>query len=84
MPKINELKCELLFKRQDLSASDYFRFPNLKERQRGKIFANKEVVEYAVDYYFEELQVSYIKYSIETIEHRWGKCIKLKGDYVEK
>ena len=38
----------------------------------------------AVNGYFEEQDSSYYKKGIELIEHRWEKCIELKGDYVEK
>ena len=30
------------------------------------------------------LRGSYYKQAIEAIEHRWEKCIELKGDYVQK
>lgn len=33
---------------------------------------------------FEELDNFHYKQSIKAIEHRWEKCIELKGDYVEK
>ncbi|KOC61938.1 Histone-lysine N-methyltransferase SETMAR [Habropoda laboriosa] len=87
MAKINELKFELLLHAPyspDLAPSDYFLFPNLKKWLGGKRFANNEEVESAVDGYFEELDDSYYKQGIEDIEHRWEKCIELKGDYVEK
>ena len=85
--KINELKFELLPHAPyspDLAPSDYFLFPNLKKWLGGKRFANNDEVEPAVDGYFEELDGSHYKHGIEAIEHRWEKCIELKGDYVEK
>lgn len=87
MAKINELKFELLPHAPyspDLAPSDYFLFPNLKKWLGGKRFANNEEVESVVDGYFEELDDSHYKQGIEAIEHRWEKCIELKGDYVEK
>ncbi|KZC13398.1 Histone-lysine N-methyltransferase SETMAR [Dufourea novaeangliae] len=87
MANINELKFELLHHAPyspDLAPSDYFLFPNLKKWLGGKRFANNEEVESAVDGYFEELDGSRYKQGIEAIEHRWEKCIELKGDYVEK
>jgi len=87
MAKINELKFELLPHAPyspDLASSDYFLFPNLKKWLGGKRFANNEEVESAVNGYFEELDNSHYKQGIEAIEHRWEKCIELKGDYVEK
>lgn len=85
--KINELKFELLPHAPyspDLAPSDYFLFPNLKKWLGGKRFANNEEVESAVDGYFEALDGSHYKQGIEAIEHRWEKCVELKGDYVEK
>ena len=38
----------------------------------------------AVDGYFNELDSSYYEQGKAAIEHRWKKCIDLKGDYVEK
>jgi histone-lysine N-methyltransferase SETMAR len=87
MAKINELKFELLPHTPyspDLAPSDYFLFPKLKKWLAGKRFANNEEVESAVDGYFEELDNSHYKQGIEATEHRWKKCISLKGDYVEK
>ena len=34
--------------------------------------------------YFEGLDSSHYKQIMDAIEHRWEKCIELKGDYVEK
>jgi hypothetical protein len=56
----------------------------LKKWLGGKRFANNEEVQSAVDGYFAELDYCHYKQGIEAIEHRWEKCIKLKGDYVEK
>ena len=50
----------------------------------GQRFAKNEEVGFAINSYFEELDESPCKQSIEAIEHGWGKCIELIGDYVEK
>ena len=87
MAKIRELKFELLPHAPyspDLAPSDYFLFPNLKKWLGGKRFASNDEVEAAVDGYFDELDKSHYKQGVEAIEHRWAKCIELKGDYVEK
>ena len=80
--KINELKFKLLPHAPyspDLTRSDYFLFPNLK---------NGSVLEDLPTMKRWSLRLkangSNYKQSIETIEHRWKKCIELKGDYVEK
>ncbi|EFN74510.1 hypothetical protein EAG_08659, partial [Camponotus floridanus] len=36
------------------------------------------------DAYFGGLSKSYYTEGIKKLEHRWSKCIELKGDYVEK
>ena len=87
MAKINKLKYKLLLHAlysPNLVPSDYFIFQNLKKWLGGQIFANNEKVESAVNGYFKKLNGSHYKQGIETIEHRWEKCIELKGDYVEK
>ena len=38
-------------------------------------------MESAANGYFEELDGSHYKKGIETTEHRWEKCIEIKGDY---
>lgn len=87
MAKINKLKFELLSRAPyspDLTPSDYFPFPNFKDWLGGERFANNEEMETAVDDYFAELNDFHYKQGIEVIEHRWEKCIDLRGDYVEK
>ena len=87
MVKINELKFELLPHvpySSDFASSNYFLFPTLKKWLGGQRFINNEEVESAVNGYFDELDGSHYKQGIEAIEHRWEKCIELKGDYVEK
>jgi hypothetical protein len=37
----------------------------------------------AVDGYFADLTKNHYRGGIMTLEHRWNKCIRLKGDYVE-
>ena len=87
MAKINELKFELLPHAPyspDLAPSDYILFPNLKKWLSGQKCSNNEEVMSTVNGFFEEQESSYYKKGIELIEHRWEKCIDLKGDSVEK
>lgn len=73
--KINELK---------ISQLGLFSSSNLKKQLAGGRFYNNEEVKSAVDEYFEEVDGFYQKKGIEDIEHRWEKCIVLKGDSVIK
>ena len=50
----------------------------------GNRFVNSEELECAVGAYFEELDGSYYKQSVEATKHTKEKCIELNGDYVEK
>ena len=87
MAKINKLKFKLLPHAPyslDLAPSGYFLFPNLKKWLSGQRFANNKEVESAVNVYFVKIGGSHYKQGIGTIEHRWEKCIELKGDFVEK
>jgi hypothetical protein len=38
----------------------------------------------AVERYFSDLTKNHYRDGIMALEHRWNKCISLKGDYVEK
>ncbi|KAL1454589.1 hypothetical protein WDU94_010809 [Cyamophila willieti] len=87
MAKLHELRWELLPHppySPDLAPCDYHLFPNLKKWLGGKKFAsNTDLIE-AVNGYFEGLDQSSYAAGINRLEHRWTKCIELKGDYVEK
>lgn len=87
MAKINELKYELLQHppySPDLAPSDFHLFPKLKIFLGGKRFSTEEEVHEAVNQYFGSLDENHFREGIMTLEHRWQKCIDLKGDYVEK
>lgn len=87
MAKLHELRYELLPHAPyspDMAPCDYHLFPNLKKWLGGKKFSNDDEVKLAVNGYFEDLDQSTYKTGIQALEHRWTKCIALKGDYVEK
>jgi hypothetical protein len=46
-------------------------------------FPNQEATA-AVEWYFADLMKNHYRDGIMALEHRWNKCISLKGDYVEK
>lgn len=68
----------------DLAPSDYYLFPNMKKWLAGKRFHSNDEVIAATNDYFDSLDKSYYADGIKKLEHRWSKCINLKGDYVEK
>ncbi|EFN81558.1 hypothetical protein EAI_05840, partial [Harpegnathos saltator] len=43
---------------------------------------NEEVIA-ATEAYFADLEKTYFSDGLKKLEHRWVKCIELKGDYVE-
>lgn len=68
----------------DLASCDFFLFPNLKKSfVRQKFESNEETIT-TTEAYFAVLQKTYFYDGLKKLEHRWVKCIKLKGDYVEK
>ncbi|UYV72345.1 hypothetical protein LAZ67_9002716 [Cordylochernes scorpioides] len=67
----------------DLAPSDFNLFPHLKKSLSGIHFRSDEEVIDAVTSFFESLETSFFLEGIKALEHRWKKCIDLKGDYVE-
>jgi len=87
MMKLCELHYEILPHppySPDLAPCDYYLFPNLKKWLGGKKFQSNEQVICETNAYFEDLDQSYFMEGIKKLEDRWTKCIRLKGDYVEK
>lgn len=85
--KLVELRYELLPHppySPDLAPSDFFLFPNLKKWLGGKRFSSNSEIITATNAYFEEFEKSYFLEGLKKLEHRWKKCIIMKGDYVEK
>ena len=68
----------------DLAPCDFFLFPNLKKSLAGQKFESNQEVIAVTEAYFADLQKTYFSDGLKKLEHRWVKCIELKGDYVEK
>jgi len=87
MGKLRDLHYELLEYppySPDLAPSDFCLFPKLKLFLAGQRFSsNKEAIA-AVEGCFADLTKNHYRDGIVALEHRWNKCISLKGDYVEK
>ncbi|XP_042317754.1 uncharacterized protein LOC121927857 [Sceloporus undulatus] len=87
MAKLVELGYELLphgLYSPDLAPCDFFLFPNLKKSLAENRFGSNEEVIAAMEAYFTDLGKTYVSDGLKKLEHRWAKCIELKGDYVEK
>ncbi|KYQ51718.1 hypothetical protein ALC60_09165 [Trachymyrmex zeteki] len=70
------------FKRGRTSLADFL-FPRLKVWLGGQKFSSNEVIAF-VDAYFAKQDAQYYLNGLKGWEHRWKKCLDLKGDYVEK
>jgi histone-lysine N-methyltransferase SETMAR len=68
----------------DLAPSDFCLFPKLKLFLAGQCFSSNQEAIAAVEGYFADLMKNHCRDGIMALEHRWNKCISLKGDYVEK
>ena len=64
----------------DLAPCDFFLFPNLKKSLAGQKFKLMA----ATEAYFADLGKTCFSDGLKKLEHRWVKCIELRGDYVEK
>jgi len=64
----------------DLAPCDFFLFPNLKKSLAGQKFASNEEVVSATEAYFADLEKTYFSDGLKKFEHRWVKCIELKGE----
>jgi hypothetical protein len=50
----------------------------------GQRLSSNQEANAAVEGYFADLTKNPYREEIMALEHRWNKCISLKGDYVEK
>jgi histone-lysine N-methyltransferase SETMAR len=86
MGKLRDLHYELLEHPSyspDLAPSGFCLFPKLK-LLTGQRFPSKREANAAVERYFADLTKNHYRDGIMVLEHRWNKCISVKGDYVEK
>jgi histone-lysine N-methyltransferase SETMAR len=87
MGKLRDLHYELLKHppySSDLAPSHFCLFPKLKLFLTGQCFSSNQEATAAVERYFADLTKNHCGDGIMTLEHRWNKCISLKGDYVKK
>jgi [histone H3]-lysine36 N-dimethyltransferase SETMAR len=68
----------------DLAPSDFHLFRLLKDSLRGRVFESDEVVIKAINDWFEDQEPIVFLEGVNALEHRWEKCVELRGDYVEK
>lgn len=68
----------------DLAPSDYYLFSKLKKELRGKKFSDDEEVKSAISAYFDAQEKTFFFDGINKLFERFDKCIRLKGEYIEK
>jgi hypothetical protein len=87
MEKLRDLHYELLEHppcSPDLAPSDFCLFPKFKLFLAGQHFSLNQEAIAAVEGYFPALTKNHYRDGIMALEHRWNKCISLKGGYFEK
>jgi len=68
----------------DLTQSDCYLFPNLKNYIGGQRYSTSEDVSSAVEGYLRSLTPTDFLRGINKLRERWDKCVRLRGNYVEK
>jgi len=67
-----------------LPLTSIYLFPKFKLFLAGQRFSSNQEAIAAVEGNFADLTKNPYRDGIMVLEHRWNKCISLKGDYVEK
>lgn len=83
MAKLHKLWFELLDQPPyppNLASSGFFLLPHLKTAVEGERFSSNTFA----NNYFTEKNAEYYLNGLERWEHRWEKCVQLKGDFTEK
>ena len=68
----------------DLAPSNFHLFPALKKPLWGKHFADADEMKTAVTQWVKDTPREFFRNGIRNLQHRWSKCISLKGEYIEK
>jgi hypothetical protein len=87
MGKLRNLHYELLkhqLSSAGLASSDFCLFPKTKLFLAVQRFSLNQEAIAAVEGYFADFTKNHYRDGIMALEHRWNKCISLKGDYIEK
>lgn len=68
----------------DLAPSDFYLFPKLKSVLRGRVYDTDSDVIDAVNEFLTGQDSSFYYDGIAKLEERWEKCVRARGDYIEK
>jgi len=69
---------------QDLTPSDFYLFPELKEFMKGRKFADDEDVICTASGCLEDQEPQFFYNGLQALEKRWTKCIAVARDYTLK
>jgi hypothetical protein len=67
-----------------LAPSDFYLFPKLKPKPRGRCFGSNECVMEVVNEFSEDKNREFYFERLHKMEHWWAKCIDVEGNYFEK
>jgi hypothetical protein len=67
-----------------LAPSDFYLFPKLKTKLRGRRFGSNQGVMEALNEFFEDQNREFYFEGLNKSEHRWAKNSDVEGDYIEK
>ena len=67
----------------ELDKLHIYLFPKLKLFLADQRSSSNQETTAAVERYFADLTKNHYRDGIMALEHRWNKCISVKGDYVE-
>jgi len=59
-------------------------FQSLKDSLRGQSFGCDEEVIHTINDWFELQDKQFFVDGVNSLAHRWEKCVVLEGDYIEK
>lgn len=68
----------------DLAPSDFFLYPQMKKVTRGVKYESREEVLLAVQGSLQQLLANGFQHVFDMWQHRWNKCIRLQGEYIER
>lgn len=68
----------------DLAPSDFYLFRNLKKYLRGRRFRDDEELKEETEAWFAGQEETFFFRGIASLKEKWGKCIELRGNYIEK
>ena len=68
----------------DLASSDYHVFRSLKDSLHGQRFGCDEEVIDTINDWFELQDKQFFVDGVNSLAHRWEKCVVFEGDYIEK